>query len=409
VAKILGDLRNCCRSSVRSRATDCCEGGSQNVTAAAEKIQLQRLRVEGDSVPRWSRWSQMVEESRLEALNAVEFYNRPMSRRPLEAFLVHMHIAWLYLLQAEFLRAGISYYYRDPNHPSRYLKSDGERKSWDLERCVRERWTATNDPVRKNVEFTIRLRNRIEHRYQAGLMVVATGFTQALIINYEEEIVSQFGELCSIASEVHLPISLSTFSRDGLARLIAAQQALPGRLRDWIVDYRSGMDDEVLNDRRFEFRVEIIQKRAPAHEADLAVSFVREEELTQEQREAYEALERSGRIILREKERAVSGLGLYKPKYLASLVEDEIPFKFGASSELPQAWKKLNVRPSSSARGSTRRRTDERYCVYDEPHDDYMYTRAFAEMLIRRCGTSTGFRELIGREPRPKSEATPTI
>src|SRR5262245_9545797 len=103
----------------------------------------------------------MVDSSRLEALNAVEFYNRPASRRPLEAFLVHMHIAWLYLLHGEFLRAGINYHYRDPKRPTRYVKVDGERKSWDLEKCVRERWPLETDAVRKNLELTVRLRNRI--------------------------------------------------------------------------------------------------------------------------------------------------------------------------------------------------------------------------------------------------------
>jgi hypothetical protein len=344
----------------------------------------------------------MVESSRLEALNAVEFYNRPASRRPLEAFLVHMHIAWLYLLHAEFVRAGINYHYRDPNRANRYIKVDGERKSWDLDKCVRERWPQETDPVRKNLELTVRLRNRIEHRYEAGLMVVAAGFTQALIINYEEEVVSQFGDDFTIAADVHLPISLSTFSREGVARLVAAQQDLPNRLKDFFVDFRASLGAELADDRRLEFRVEIVQKRSPTSDADLAVSFVREDELTPDQRKAYEALERTGRIVLREKERPVSNLGHYKPKAAAQLVEAAIPYRFGASSEFAQAWKMLKVRPASGARGRSRRKTDERYCIYDEPHDDYLYTQAFVDSLIRKCSTEAGFVNTIGRQPRPK-------
>ena len=332
----------------------------------------------------------------------MEFYNRPTSRHPLESFLVHMHLAWTALLHAEFQRAGIAYYYRDPDRPSRYLRVDGQRRPWDLDRCIRERWGDPEDPVRQNLAFTMRLRDRIEHRYEAGLMVVATGFTQALIVNFEDELVGQLGEQFSIASEVQLPIALSTFSRDGLARLIAAQQALPAWLRDWIVEFRSEVGDEVQSDRRFEFRLEIVQKRAPLHDDELAVTFVREEDLSEEDRAAYQALERSGRIVLREKERGVAGLGLYKPKALAAIVEAEIPFRFTVWSELPQAWKHFNVRPPSSAKGAARRRTDDRYCVYDEPHDDYMYTRAFADLLIRTCASEDGFVEVVGRHPRSK-------
>ena len=124
------------------------------------------------------RWHQMVMTSREEALNAVEFYNRPAGRRSLEAFLVHMHIAWLYVVQAEFLRDGVDYFYRQDKNPKRYVKIDGERKTWELDRCVKQRWPDASDPVRNNLELTVRLRNRIEHRHSTGLAVAATGFCQ---------------------------------------------------------------------------------------------------------------------------------------------------------------------------------------------------------------------------------------
>jgi Protein of unknown function (DUF3644) len=87
----------------------------------------------------------MVVSSRSEALNAVEFYNRPGGRRPLETFLVHLHVAWLYLLQAQFLRDSIDFHYRDPKNPRRYVRVDGEKKAWDLEKCVRQRWPDAGD------------------------------------------------------------------------------------------------------------------------------------------------------------------------------------------------------------------------------------------------------------------------
>ena len=173
-----------------------------------------------------ARWHSIVTSSREEALNAVELFNRPAGRRPLEGFLVHMHIAWLYLLQAEFIRDGVNYHYRDPRRPARYLRVDGERKAWELERSVRERWPSDRDPVRQNLELTLRLRNKIEHRYEPGLRVASAGFTQALMLNYEEELVSQFGPSFSLGDQVHTPVALSTFTREGVARLAAVQQRL---------------------------------------------------------------------------------------------------------------------------------------------------------------------------------------
>ncbi len=337
--------------------------------------------------------------SRAEVLNAVEFYNRPASRRPLEAFLIHMHIGWLYLLQAEFTRDGTNYYYREPQRPSRYLKVDGERKAWELARCVARRWPDDNDPVRRNLELTIRLRNMIEHRHEAGLRVVSFGFAQALVLNYEEEVVSRFGNRFSVADGVHMPVSLGTYTREGVAQLEKAQRSLPRRLRDFFVDYRSALTPDIRDDRRFEFRIEIIQKRSPQTEADLAVSFVREEDLSDEERQAYEALERTGRVVLREKERPVSNLGRLTPSGVSVLVETTIPFRFRPFAEFPAAWKTLQVRPPKGVSLRERRKTDERYCIYDEPHNDYVYTQAYVDLLIGRCTTEAGFRDIIGWSP----------
>lgn len=80
----------------------------------------------------------MLEGARDEGLLAVDLYNQPRQPRRLEGFLVHMHIAWVYLLQAEFTRDGIDYRYRLPNN--RFERIDGEPKTWDLKKCVSERW-----------------------------------------------------------------------------------------------------------------------------------------------------------------------------------------------------------------------------------------------------------------------------
>jgi len=351
-----------------------------------------------------ARWLGFVESSRDECLNAVEFYNRPGSRRPLEAFLVHMHIAWLYLLQAEFERDGINYYYLASTSPRRYVKVDGDKKSWDLYRCVRERWPDPQHPVRKNLELTINLRNKIEHRYEQGLVVASAGFCQALVLNYEADLTEKFGAGMSVADLVHLPVSLSTFNEAGVKSLVAAQQALPKKLKDFFIDYRSGLSEDVLSDRRFEFRVELIQKRAPRGNADLAVSFVRESDLSDAERQAYEALEKTGRVIVRDKYRPVANLGQFRPSDVCKRVEPAIPFKFNASAEFPQAWKLLKLRPPSSAKGDAKKVTDERYCIYDAVHRDYIYTQACVDMLIKKCATEKGFREVVGRPPRHKPQ-----
>jgi hypothetical protein len=337
----------------------------------------------------------MIEAARSEALTAVDLHNSPLSERPLESFLVHMHLAWLYLLHAEFQKGGTNYFYREADS-SRYIKVDGERKAWELHRCMVERWPGSSDAVRQNLDFTIKLRNKIEHRYERGLAVASAGFTQSLVINFENELVSAFGSNYSIADRVHLPVSLSTFSREGVAALVAAQTGLPTPLQDFFVNFRAGLEEEIVNDPAFEFRIEIIQKRAPTSLADMAVDFVRLEDLTPEEVQAYEVLERTGRVILRDKTRDVSNAGWLLPRPASEAVATKLgrPFRV---NDFTNAWKHFNVRPGWNEPAAGRAQTDGRYCRYDTAFRAYVYSEAFVDLVVRECQEEATYRQLTGR------------
>ena len=136
------------------------------------------------------RYMQMVDASRDEAQLAVRLYNDPSEARSFEGFVVHMHLAWLYLLHAELTRAGVDFrYWRTEGRTRRLVRIDGEPKRWDLATCVLHRWPDEKDPVRANLVFFVRLRNKIEHRYarqQEALTAAVGGQAQALLLNYEE-------------------------------------------------------------------------------------------------------------------------------------------------------------------------------------------------------------------------------
>ncbi len=52
--------------------------------------------------------------------------------------------------------------------------------------------------MRTNLELTIALRNKIEHRYHEAIVLATNGHAQALLINYEEELTSVFGPIFSL-------------------------------------------------------------------------------------------------------------------------------------------------------------------------------------------------------------------
>lgn len=336
-------------------------------------------------------WRQMLEASRAEALLAVDLYNQPAQARRLEGFYVHAHLAWLYLLHARFRREGTDFRYRLAN--GRFERVDGEPKTWDLARCVKERWPDERDPVRSNLHFTILLRNKIEHRYQEAIAVATSGHAQACILNYEEELTDTFESQWSLADSLRFPIFIGTFTQQGVSTLTQLQRRVPKRVQTFIAKFTVGLAPGVAEDQRFEFRLNLIPKRAPKTDADLAFSFVRLDDLTDEERDTVEQLGKSGKAVVIEKERPVHNLGRLRPAGVVEKVNAQIPFTFHMT-HFVRAWKKLRVRPDGKVEDPSR--TDARYCIYDSAHRDYVYTDAFIQKLVRECGTATGFEQLIG-------------
>ncbi|MFI9362046.1 DUF3644 domain-containing protein [Kitasatospora sp. NPDC053057] len=346
-------------------------------------------------------WS-MVHASQDEACLASRLYNDPAEVRSFEGFVVHMHLAWLYLLHAELTRDGTDFRYHQKDHPRFLEKVDGEPKCWELTRCVRDRWPDTSDPVRLNIEFFIGLRNKIEHRHarqQQALTAVLGGYAQALLLNYEEEMITEFGPAVSLATRLQFPVFIGSFTDAGEQSLRRLRNQLPATLRKFIADFRSGLSDETEADSRFELRLRLVNELAPRDPAALALQFTRYDDMTAEQQVLVEDLGRRGLVIRDERKRDIVGHGLKKPGEIVKEVAAVLPYIFNMT-HFSKAWRALQVRPpTGSARPEI---TIEKYCVYDERHKDYGYTPAYAKKLIRECTSEEGFRNLLDTAPKDK-------
>lgn len=342
-------------------------------------------------------WKTMLDGASEEALLAVDLYNQPSQPRRLEGFLVHMHIAWTYLLQTEFRKDGKDYYYRLPN--GRFEKVDGEPKAWDLSRCVEERWSDAS-PVQKNLELTIALRNKIEHHYQEAITLVTSGYAQALLLNFEDELTTKFGEGRTLGDRLRFPVFVGDITPLGNTRIKELRGALPKKTRDFLARFEAGLAADIAQDQRYEFRVTLVPKTGAKTEADRAISFVRDTDLTEEQKKAFQSLGTSGNVIVREQVRPVASADKLRPSTATTKIQEQIPFQFRVS-HFVRAWKKLAVRPAT---GDPRpERTIEKYCVYDIPHKDYLYTEAFIEKVVREASTKDKFKTLTGLTPEDKA------
>ncbi len=343
-------------------------------------------------------WRSMLRAAKDEALLAVHAYNAPRQPRWLEAFYVHVHLAWTYLLQAKLTRDHIDFRYRDEQ--GRLDRVDGAVRTWDLARCVEEEWPPDH-PIRRNLELSLALHHRIEHR-AAGLEAIAertAGYLQAMLVNFETTIVDTFGAAESLGDQLRFPVFVGAITAgrgDGAPR----RRKVPAPVDRLLAEVEAAVPESIAGDQRFELRIRLVPQLGPRGASDAAITFVREEDLTPEQREALATLGRTGTVIAHQELRAVASHGLMRPSAAAAAIEARIPFKFGASSEFPRAWRALGVRPPAG--DAHPERTDERYCTYDEPHRDYLYTQGFVDKVVRNTDTVARYRQLIGREPRRK-------
>jgi hypothetical protein len=150
----------------------------------------------------------LVLKARESALLALDIYNRPNTKFKSEGFIVMIIIAWTAILHAIFTKRGTDFYYRDKHGNPTVI--DGDTKVWELRECLKN-FFDSNDPIRKNLEFLITLRNKIEHRYLPFLDASIAGECQAALLNLDELIDKEFTNYYSLKDELAFPYSTRRF------------------------------------------------------------------------------------------------------------------------------------------------------------------------------------------------------
>lgn len=106
------------------------------------------------------------------------------------------------------------------------------------------------------------------------------------------------------------------------------------------------------------------------------MTFVREDELTDDQRAAVEQV----RTIIREKHVPVEDLNRYKAGEVVEHVAPRLDRPFNEYMHT-QAWRAFGVRPRDGAVDPAA--TKPQFCVYNAAFKAYTYTPAWVEYLVR--------------------------
>jgi hypothetical protein len=226
------------------------------------------------------------------ALLAVDLYNRSGNERQLEAFIVHMSLAWLRLMQAKVEKDGGNLFIRD-RRGRRVRHEDGGWKYKPLNSLTDEQF-AENDPRRVNLTFFTGLRNIIEHRYERDIANLVAGRTQAYVLNYDRSLTEWFGPEEGVGQQLRFPIFISSITQDAVAALKEVRKRIPRGVLEWVQDFDTALEPELAADQQFDFRVYLVPHTGPKTKADAAMTFVKMDVLDDQQRGAVEHVQTGG-------------------------------------------------------------------------------------------------------------------
>lgn len=342
-------------------------------------------------------WQYTLDEARRQALIAIDFYNRPGDRRSLPDFIVHAHLAWQNLIHADRMQRGAEIHYRNADAKRTFVRTpDGSKKTWDLSRCLKEEF-AERHPVRVNLEFFIGLRNHVEHRFQDAVLVVTAAEAHACIINFEHELTRRFGRRHSLDSELKFPVFIQSLDPARFDEQVRLRRALPAGVSSFITQFHAEIPDDVRSDERFSYRLLLLPMKGPKTEADMALNFVRQDNLTPD--ELADLVGRHGSVVFAEKYRDAVHLDGNLPKAAAAHVQSRIGLRFTVN-DFTTVRKKWEIGPARS-RDRQQLPNSDGYCAFAPAFGQFVYTSKLIDRMASELATETSFVEIVGRPAIP--------
>lgn len=342
-----------------------------------------------------------IDKCRSAALAAVDAYNRPGPRFRTAQYLVLIVMAWTAVFHATFYRKGRRPWYRRPGGAGkgvRYVKIDGDPKHWDLAECLRQYYGEKNPSERRNLEFLLGLRNKIEHRHLPALDPSLYGECQAALLNLEAILVGEFGQRFGLAEQLAVSLQFSQVTPEAKARATRELASSAAKtVTEYIETFRGRLDSSVLSSMKYSYSVFLVPRVANRKSAaDAAVQFVKVDEASPEELERLEKLN----VLIRERHIPIANLGFLKPSEVVNEVAARIPFAMNIAVH-SSAWRHYGVRPPRGAQHPEK--TTPEYCLYDATHEDYVYTTAWVETLVAKLSDPAEYQKVVGRSPRPRA------
>ncbi len=335
---------------------------------------------------------ELLEKAKDSALLAVEIYNKPRTSFRSGGFIVFMSIAWLALFHAIFEHKGIEYFYKKNGH---FVIIDGERKAWELGECIKKYYREQNNAIRKNLEFFIKLRNKIEHRFLPQLDTNIFGECQAMLINFENLLTSEFGEEHAIKENLVFALQFSSILQEKQQQALKIKESKEYKnVKQFIENYRDHLSNSIKNSLSYSFKVFLIPKVGSCEgTSDVAIEFVKYDPEKPEEQERYK------KLLVAIKEKQVPTVGFRAGQVCEKVfdaLKDKMPpdWKFNPSFHHVKCWKYYKVRPPKNSPNPAK--TNQSYCFYNAAFNQYEYTEEWVKFLIKKLKNKQTYKKVMG-------------
>jgi hypothetical protein len=339
-----------------------------------------------------------LQKARDSALLAVEVYNKPAVTFKSDGYITLMVIAWTSLFHAIFYRKSVKPYHRKPN--GRYERVDGDYRHWELGECLKQYYcNDTGNPVRKNLEFFIPLRNKIEHRSMPEIDATIFGECQAMLLNFDALVEQEFGTKYCLRQCLSFALQMYP-SAANLAEAVKRNRAAKAVV-EFIEQYRSLISADVHGSGQYAFKAFLIQVGNHPSKDALPIQFVNYDKLSDDEKKA---IERFGALV-KYKEVPVANTDTIRAGDVVSRVQHALgkPKLTRAGKQIDKfnmtwhtrCWQCFKVRPPSKSPNPEQ--TDTKYCIYDKRHNDYGYTEEWVKFLIDKFRDEKTYEELFSR------------
>lgn len=331
------------------------------------------------------------------ALLSVEIYNKPATKFKSGGYIVMMCIAWTSLLHAIFIGKKIKPIYKEKDG-IHYIKIDGEYKFWELKTCVKEYFVDENNPMRKNLELFIPLRNKLEHKFMPELDATIFAECQAMLLNFDKIVEKEFGSNYCLRESLSFSLQLFPSARN--LQMAVKDNSESKLILNFIEKYRSSISTDVLRSGEYAFKAFLIQVANHDSKDTLAIQFYPYDKLTEQEKNNVD------RVVTLIKEKhimhSVSNTDKMKPSTVVEKVQEALgnPKIMRGNKRVDRfnidthtrCWKKYKVRPENGSEHPEHTNAD--YCTYDSMNKNYGFTQTWVDFLIEKMSNEDEYNSL---------------